>query len=251
MTKILFYSINDGNSDYLKCLNIAYHSLVSIFGDITFQIFTDHNGYEKISESDTVLLNKTKPVNKVVPNWQYIGDLKYHKQIFQQNYDYFIYFDSDILWKYPAYNFIDNLVSFDGFKINEGKICRSDEQHTLSWTQPEIDSYQNHRGVNAGLFCLKKDIAMDLAEFFITEVGRHKLDSKDISSQGKIEQSLFNKFIICNNFYDKLLTMNDNVVNMYTAQDLALAKENLLDKIYHFMSFGQGATKLEFMSSIS
>jgi hypothetical protein len=246
--KILFYTINDGNENYLKCLDLAYKSLTNILGDVNFKIYTSHDGLVKIKQNNFDYLDKVETLDKVAHNWQYIGDLKYHKKIFEQDYNYFIYLDSDILWKYDNIsNFTKQLQNSFGFFVNEGKICETDQQHTLSWSKEDIEKYRNHWGINAGLFGLRKDIALKLSEFFEKEV--NNCPAVSVPSQGKIEQSLFNQFIICKEYYNKLLDISDNVHNMYNSEDIKKIKQHP-NKIYHFMCFGHGKNKFDMMNSI-
>jgi hypothetical protein len=244
---ILYYTINDGNENYLKCLNLAYKSLTSILGNINFNIYTDIDGFVKMQKNNFDLLEKANVLDRIAQDWKFIGDLKFHKKIFEQDYDYFVYLDSDILWQYNNSDFIKQLQNSLGFIVNEGKICETDEQHTFSWNKEDLDKYRNHWGVNAGLFGLKKDIAISLAEFFEKEVNNYP--AVDVHSQGKIEQSLFNKFIICNQYYDKLLNISNFIYNMYNSEDVKKINEHP-NKIYHFMCFGDGKNKFEIMNSI-
>lgn len=247
MNKILFYTVNDGNENYLKCLNIAYQSLTNVLGDVNFKIYTSHDGLIKIKQNNYCLLEKISVLNKIAYNWNFIGDLRYHKKIFEQDYDYFIYLDSDILWKHNDPDFVQQLQNSLGFIVNEGKICESDSQHTLSWNREDIEKYRNNWGVNSGLFGLKKHIAIELAEFFEKEVNDYQVNN--VSDQGKIEQSLFNQFIICKEYYNKLLDISDSVYNMYNSEDIKKIHQHP-NKIYHFMSFGDGKNKFDMMNRI-
>lgn len=244
---ILFYTVNDGDENYLKCLDLAYKSLTNIFKDINFKIYTSPECLPKILQSGFDYLDKAEVLEKVAHNWQYIGDLKFHKKIFAQDYDYFIYLDSDILWKNDDTDFVKKIQDSLGFFVNEGRICESDEQHTISWNKKDIKKYENHWGVNAGLFGLRKNIALELAEFFEQEVGRYRVDNS--VEQGKVEQSLFNEFIINKEYYSKLLDLSDYVHNMYNMKDIKNISQ-YPNKIYHFLCFSQGLKKFDMMRII-
>jgi hypothetical protein len=249
--KILFYTINDGNQEYLKCLDISYSTLQNYVGSIDFKIYTDNNGYNKILENSTsTIVEKTTALEKIA-RWKYIGDLKFHPYIFDQDYEYFVYLDNDVLWKNINNEYIFNaLQNFSGFKVNEGKIHESDKFHSYSWDSQQIEQYKNHWGVNAGLFCVSKSLGINLSDFFTKEVVKYSCDYSDTMKQAMIEQSLFNRFIITQKYYSSLLDISSNVKNIYSIQELDNIKNNYQDKIYHFMSFNQGGLKYEFMNQI-
>jgi hypothetical protein len=187
--KPLIYTIATNDSIAFSCSLLLFKSLNRFLkDDFDFQII--------VPESDTYLCPiELKPYIFPIYNYHYknqhIFTLKYHHKIFSQSYNYFIYMDSDILW---MINLLFNL-NYNCICLENGKM--QDKAFSRFWPQT-VDKSQLYKlkGINAGFFGLKKDIALELSNFMMKN-----LYTKTKIKKLLFEQNMFNWFVY--NFLQK------------------------------------------------
>jgi hypothetical protein len=218
--QILFYTLSTPDHEALECSKLLHKSLKANLGDINFKIVAPIDQKEKYETEIT-------PAEKIRPDWDYIGDLKYSPTIFNLDYDRFIYIDSDVLWFKKDFNKESNLYCYESYtrlKLNEW--C------STGW---DIEIKRKYMGINAGFFSLSKDLALKLSQY-MQEKLKKNLDPP------KLEQSMFNMFfyshpeIIWKDMTDRF--------RLYSNEKTSYSE----DKIFHFNYYeGHMRNKLDRM----
>jgi len=258
--KYLFYTISDLDPISLACTDILYKSLKNKITNLNFQIVVPKK-----------YLNKN--INNNLINYvqsEYLSTSRYDKEIFEQDYDYFIYLDSDIYFNINEDLFFYEVDNNDTLICSENQSIKSSSWYHMQMDNTFIKNNINRSAINSGFFCFKKNIAIKCSDYIfnyfkdIYNLPEHKKqDPKfrreilmttsdikilDLNKYQKLknkiiefmsEQSLFNKFLIENidkykvkDFSDRI-HMNTFWLNKGKNFDF-LIEDN---KIYHFCGY--------------
>jgi hypothetical protein len=155
------------------------------------------------------------PSAKVNPKWSVILDLKYTKTVFEQNYDHFVFLDSDILW------FLDD------FNPQLNQYCEDIVPLSDPWCSHGWSFVPEHtiKGVNAGFFSVDKQTGLDM-------IGHIHANIRQIDVWvAPSEQSMFNLYL-----YEMKYKNWQPITNKFVlfAEDGNKFEDG---KIYHFMGF--------------
>lgn len=253
--KYLFYTISDLNPISLACTDILYKSLKNKITNLNFQIIVPKKYLDQ---------NITNNLIKYVES-DYLSITRYNKEIFEQDYDYFIYLDSDIYFN------LNQDVLFYEISNNDIICCRENQSikyspwHHIMMDNDFLKKYIDKIAVNSGFFCLNKWAGMNLSDYFSNYFKniynildckkfnqsyiREKLNINTIkptSNEEKLklknkkiefmsEQSLFNKFLIENQNKYKIKDFSDKIeINKPWFDGKDFHFEKISDKIYHF-----------------
>lgn len=213
--KYLFYTISDLNSTNLACTDILYKSLKNKIKNLNFQIIVP-----KKYSNQNINNNLIKYVDS-----DYLSISRYNKEIFEQDYDYFIYLDSDIYFNFSQDLFFDEINNSDIVICEEKQSIKLFPWHHIKMDDSFIQKNINKPAVNSGFFCFTKEVAIKCSNYIsnsfkdiynlpnykkhdkafrreILGVVAHMKDAKRYQElKNKIiefmsEQSLFNKFLI-------------------------------------------------------
>ena len=262
MDKILYYTVIGKQEPYVHCCAMLKQSLLKIFPKCDFIIYTTHDFYKKVIELEPSLKDHLQVLNNDCSHCSYVGNIKYHQDIFSQNYDFFVFIDPDILWFYRDIQKIINT----GFIVRQGIISKEDIWHTwpFVWDKKDKEKFNGHYGINSCCFGLKKDIAQQLASFAKEimlsynnsyDPSAYSSYSDQIQTQGGIEQSILNKFLITNMLSDSFYDFSQNQINIAVAgphvwntdKIQKYIAENSIDNTYHFMYLNAGDIKYQHM----
>lgn len=253
--KYLFYTISDLNPISLACTDILYKSLKNKITNLNFQIIVP----KKYSDQ-----NITNNLIKYVES-DYLSITRYNKEIFEQDYDYFIYLDSDIYFNLNQDMFFYEISNNDIICCGENQSIKYSVWHHIMMDNDFLKKYIDKIAVNSGFFCLNKYAATNLSDYFSNyfkdiynipnykkldkSYVREKLNSNTIkpaTNEEKLklknkkiefmsEQSLFNKFLIQNQNKYKIKDFSDKIeINKYWLYGQDFHFEKIGDKIYHF-----------------
>lgn len=222
MTKILLYTISDLKTHSINCIDLL---LSSIIKDINFDFL--------------ILTNKNINTSKYAVAYdiagsshhQYIGYLKYLTYLIPNDYDYYIYLDSDILYfdnisKLLPKNKLFSVVKESGSKVKDS------EWYYFKHTPKEDDfKLREMVALNAGTFVFhnsQKDNIHKMYELY------SKYSNGDMHHDVRLEQAIYNYIVYRStdyneeNLYD-LTNMTQLFASNYSPQ------EN--KKLYHFCGF--------------
>jgi hypothetical protein len=262
LSNVLFYTVIARQEPYVHCCAMLKNSLLKTLPDCNFIAYVTEDFYEKAIEIEPELKSYLQILNDGCINCDYVGHLKYHQDIFSQNYDFFVFVDPDILWFYKD---IEKIID-TGFIIREGIISKEDIWHTwpFVWDEKDKEKFNGHYGINACCFGLPQKTAQELASFAkeIILSYNNRYDPSEypsfwhkIQTQAGIEQGILNKFLITNMLSDNFYDFNKVQVNMAVGGPNIWSKdkitkyvaENVIDRTYHFIILNHGETKYEHM----
>jgi hypothetical protein len=153
----------------------------------------------------------------------YIGWLKYTKKL-PINYDYYLYFDSDIL----CYEKLENIISLD----KDLSLVKEDRFMSFNWfnypyaTVEEKEIFKSINGVNAGTYFFKDTS-------FLNDV-RDSFKNHNISSNGKEKLAMFEQSCFNYSVFKYLLNNEYTDITDYVK---LFAKEISNETIYHFCGY--------------
>jgi hypothetical protein len=219
--KVLLYTISDLKIDSIRCVDLLLSSIVY---DIEYDFYIISNKPSSNRIAYNLIIDDVLPSN-------YIGYLKYSEKL-PDNYDYYIYLDSDILYFDKLSKLIDGTKEFsvvaENYEVGNGewfyfKYSNLDEQNTIN--------FKKSKALNAGSFAFKRSSknTMHLARSLY-----NTYHNNDIDHDVKLEQCIFNYIIHSNTNY-----ILDNCFNITNTVELFASnkppKEN--KKLYHFCGF--------------
>lgn len=220
--RILIYTITTNDFCSLECTHLLYKSLRKFFPlDFDFQAF--------MPQPTNASVLKSKDYICPIRHTEHIFKLKYSDKILCNNYSYFIYLDSDILWTLT--DIPKDFTQFN-YVYSEGNINKKPwskywptEQYHLIKNQSKYNS-----GINAGFFAFQKHNMQSLICFMEDHLASIKIKRKNRF----VEQNMFNLFVY-KYFYlnilnkDKIISLDNNVANKSNE-----STHYYKNKIYHF-----------------
>lgn len=218
MNDILYYTISNLTDDANLCSELLLQSLHNKIPNLNFKIIVPSSSDQNFCKHKK-LSNYIIPINLNEYSNQHLFGLKFHRNIFELPYDYFVYLDSDILY------FLNNLpIDFNKNYFCYDRATINNKFFSAVWP-PDFKIDISSKGINAGFFMLNKETGFKLYDFMIDNFySRRRI---------KIwyEQSMFNLFIYKN------LTSND--VNWFDFSNniILFADHNtpfIDNKLYHF-----------------
>lgn len=222
--KIFIYTVATNDLNSFSCTELLYKSLKKFFIlDFDFRIII---GKDKQYVCSPELMSYLLPVD----SYDHIFKFKYSSYIPYNDYSYFIYLDSDILWMFDQLNI--DFIKYQ-YIYTEGNIYK--RPWSKYWPPKDKnllknDSMKNYQfGINAGFFALNQFYMKQLYNFMSRRLHPHKIHGKNRF----LEQNMFNLFIY-KNFY-----MNNNKDQIRIFTENVVCKTNKLtpyysNKIYHF-----------------
>lgn len=230
--KIMIYTISDLRSESLECVDLLYKSLLikNSTDDFDFYVITNDKNYVNF-DSDKYKFLFDNNYNS------YIGWSKFSESI-PKDYEFYLYFDSDIL----VYESLSNLIGEEDFTIVFEELKMSYLWFNFPYaSETEKIVFNNTPGINAGTFGFR-----DLN--FINSVRKYcemyDFSNQNEIDQAKFEQSAFNYCIFKQD--NKRIKDISKIVKLH-------AKENISEhSIYHFCGYeGHMNTKLSRMKVVN
>lgn len=218
MGKILIYTISDLRKTSLKCVDLLYNSLLynNKVTDFDFYVVTNDLNYKNIDNFKHKFLFDSN-------NNTYIGWSKFTQSL-PDGYDFYLYFDSDIL----VYESLTNLVLDNDYTIVFEDLKMSNDWFNYPFaTDAEKNEFVLLNGINAGTFGFKD---LNFLNVVRENCSRYNFDNQNEISQAMFEQSSFNYSFF--KIMDKCKYIDiTNLVKLH-------AKEELSDhSIYHFCGY--------------
>lgn len=214
--KILLYTISDFKSMSIECIDLLLSSII-------FDIPTD---FVILSGSSIDYTNYKIIYTPQKSN--YIGSLKYSPDI-PNNYDYYIYLDSDILY----FDKVSNLINLDKkytIVYEDSKINKNPWWY-FKYSNTDTSILEKSQALNAGSFAFAKSEFKILNDIYTTY---HNYANNNIRENAELEQSIFNYYIY------KYLNFNTDYVYDITNITQLFASDYPLQnnkKLYHFCGF--------------
>jgi hypothetical protein len=247
--KFLFYTISDLHPSSLNCTDILYKSLKNKIKNLNFQIISPNIRADSNTENKMIKYVKS----------DYLSICRYSREIFEQDYDYFIYFDSDIYFNLEENIFLNYINGYDIVIYKESELIKNNIWFNIKMDDFFLEKYQNRFGINSGFFCFSKKAGLNCSEYIsslftniynlsdskkknnsyrrsITMGGFH---IKNKMTEFMSEQSLFNKFLIENENFYNINDISDRFVSTkYWLNGKYLSSEVITEnKIYHFNGY--------------
>lgn len=252
--KYLFYTISDLNPISLACTDILYKSLKNKITNLNFQVIVP----QKYSNENTYKY----PIKYIKSD--YLSISRYDKEVFEQDYDYFIYLDSDIYFNLNQDIFFHEIDNNDIICCTENQSIKLSPWHHIIMNNDFLKKHIDKIAVNSGFFCFKKEIAKICGDYILHNFkdiynipdykkqdkayrremlavnGSIKQKDKKEQIKNKIiefmsEQSLFNKFLIENAENYKIKDFSDKIeLNKFWLSGQNFYFEKIDNKIYHF-----------------
>lgn len=216
----LYYTISNLTETSNECTKLLINSLKNKVKNLNFKIIAPvETSNTNTNTIDSEILPYVMRIDLKNYSNNHLFGLKFHQNIFELDYDYFIYLDSDILY------FLND-ISFDP-KYNYfcyDRCSVGSKFFSALWpTNFSID--KNSTGINAGFFMINKKTALDLYNFMVINFyNRRRIKTW-------YDQSMFNLFI-----YTNLISNEINWIN-YSENIVLFADSNtkfIENKIYHF-----------------
>ena len=252
--KYLFYTISDLNPISLACTDILYKSLKNRITNLNFQVIVP----QKYSNENTYKY----PIKYIKSD--YLSISRYDKEVFEQDYDYFIYLDSDIYFNIYEDTFFHELNSNDILLCQENQSIKLYPWHHMKMDNTFLEKHASEKAINSGFFCFKKEIAKICSNYILDNFkdvynipdykkqdkaykremlavnGLIQQKDKKEEIKNKIiefmsEQSLFNKFLIENVKNYKIKDFSDKIeLNKFWLDGKDIDFIITEDKMYHF-----------------
>lgn len=196
MNKYLVYTVSDLRESSIKCTHLLYDSLLQKNDNFDFYIITNNINYKNI-----ILPLEYKIIYDNL-DAHYIGWLKYTDKL-PDNYQYYFYFDSDILCYEKLENLINDKKDISIVKELEHSMLNSEWHFYSEASIQDKCSFSMICGINAGSFIFKQKKFLQLVR---EKYKLYNITNNDIDNQAKLEQSCFNytcfDFILNKNYYD-------------------------------------------------
>jgi hypothetical protein len=216
--KILLYTISDFKPYALECIELLLQS-------ITFDISCDFCIVSNTKNTDT----KHKIITDNSLESPYIGYIKYSPSL-PNNYDYYLYLDSDILY----FDKISKLlpINSDFMIVKENRKIGTDNWYYFQYVESkDSETLQNSQAVNAGSFCYTNNQIRFINEIYELYGKYYK---NNIDHDVRLEQSIYNYIINKKNNY-QLNHCHDitHIVELYAG----VKPIDFNKKLYHFCGF--------------
>jgi hypothetical protein len=217
--KTFLYTISDFKENAIDCINLLLSS-------ITFNIDVDFAIVSNKTPSQSIKYNIV--FDDSIQS-EYIGQLKYSKKI-PQNYDYYIYLDSDILYFDQISKLIDTTKAFT--IVRENYKIQKNPWHYFQYA-PEKDKSDiiNAEALNAGSFAFSASQYSAIEEMYDLCTKYYK---NDIYHDVRLEQCIYNYVI------HKATQFNLNHCHDITGSvELFASNKNKIPNksLYHFCGF--------------
>jgi len=219
--KLLLYTISDLGADSIRCIDLLLSSIVY---DIEYDFYIISNKPSPNRITHNLIIDDVLPSN-------YIGYLKYSEKL-PDNYDYYIYLDSDILYFDKLSELIDRTKEFS--VVTENYIVGDSEWFYFKYhdlDKPNTINFKKSNALNAGSFAFNRSSKNTVHKAHSLY---RKYHNNDIDHDVKLEQCIFNYIIHSNTNYTL-----DNCFNITNTVELFASnkspKEN--KKLYHFCGF--------------
>jgi hypothetical protein len=203
--KILLYTISDFKPMAKECIDLLLSS-------ITFDIPVD---FMIISDADKNNIN-------------YIGVLKYSPNI-PDNYDYYIYLDSDILYFDKISKLINSNKKYT--LVYENTKIKKNPWWYFKYSNTDTSLLEESQAINAGSFCFARSEYKILNDIYATY---HNHIKSNVHENAKLEQAIFNYYIYQN------INFETQHVHDITHMTRLFASDHQLEdnkKLYHFCGF--------------
>lgn len=216
--KTCFYTVSDLKEFSIKCIDLL---LDSIEADIEYDFYVVSNN------------NASCKYNVIYDNnylSEYVGYLKY-SPLLSQNYSYYIYLDSDILF----FNKLSKLIPQNKHMsiVKEGCLISNHDWYYFDTTHNNGDreNIQKSQAINAGSFAYSQDVLTVMSKIYDT-YATHRTNNN--SNNAKLEQQLYNFMV--NKYFDFDI---DQCYDITPITELfASDKEPIIGKtLYHFCGF--------------
>lgn len=235
--KILLYTVSDFAPGTMECIDLLLKSL----GD---------QKYDFCIVSNKTQNSKYKVYYDIAYPEKYIGGIKYHTKLLPKNYDYYIYFDSDILYFGKLVDLLPaNKNQLSVVEENPNKIYQSDWWHYAHQYYVDFNDtnyFMNSQALNAGTFIYDRYTLNTISRIY-----KLFLDtcSKVRKNEGRLEQSIYNYFI-----HQELKNHNIPVYKNLSALTQLHAHNYIYDEsktLYHFCGFfGEMSIKYQNMKKL-
>lgn len=217
--KICLYTISNFTKKAIDCIDLL---LDSITKDIEFDFFIITNQKDiPTTIKHNILLDNTLSSN-------YVGYLKYSK-VLPNNYEYYIYLDSDILF----FDSLSKLIPYNrSFTVvRENTLIERNFWYYFPFVEKNDDEQlQTSQALNAGTFAFHKNQIHIIDKILSLYSKHHTNEPQDPA----LEQSIFN-YVVNKNFQYKLYDCLDitDTVQLFASTE----KIHKNKKLYHFCGY--------------
>jgi hypothetical protein len=219
--KICLYTITNFVHNAINCIDLLLQSINKKY-PYDFYIITNTN----INSNQYNILYDNKNITN------YVGYLKY-SNVIPQNYDYYIYLDSDILF----FDSLDTLVSIDKpvSLVKEPYMIKNHEWFYFQYIENLNDKLliSQSNALNAGSFAFRKDQFHIIYDIYTTYC-KYSNKCHSTIEQAKLEQSIFN-FHIHKAFDFSIDGCYDitRLVQLFASE----SQPSIDKKLYHFCGY--------------
>lgn len=214
--KILLYTISNFSHMSIECIELLLSSIifdVPVDFIIVSSSVTDYNKYK--------ILQANLKSN-------YIGSLKYAFEI-PENYDYYIYLDSDILY----FDKISYLINFDKKYTLVRENCKINKNPWWYFKYSNTDTaiLESSPALNAGSFAFAKSEYGILHDIY---TAYNNYATNNVTENAQLEQSIFNYYV-----YQYLRFNTDYVHDITDITQLHASNYPIQNnkRLYHFCGF--------------
>jgi hypothetical protein len=214
--KILLYTISDFKERSIECIDL-------LLSGIIFDISVDF-----IILSSSRIHHTNHKIVYTDQESNYIGSLKYSPSV-PNNYDYYIYLDSDILY----FDKISKLININKkyTLVYENTKIHKNPWWYFKYSDTDTTPLEQSQALNAGSFAFSQSEYKILNDIYTTY---QNYATNNIGKNAQLEQSIFNYYIY------KYLNFNTDHVHDITNITQLFASDYPLQnnkKLYHFCGF--------------